>query len=68
VQQSAREAHARALEKETLMQLASGADSRSESGRGNAPARTPRYARGYLSSRRIGRFRPRRKIVGRATG
>jgi len=68
LQQSAREAQARALEKETLMQLASGADGRSESGRGNAPARMPRVARGYLSSKRIGRFRPRRKVVGRATG
>lgn len=68
VQQSAREAHARTLEKETLMQLARGADSRGAPGRGYRLARTPRYARGYLSARRIGRFRPRRKIAGRATG
>jgi len=68
VQQSAREAHARALEKETLMQLARGADARNESGQGYGVARMPRVMRAFISTRPIGQFRPRRKIAGRRAG
>jgi two-component system response regulator RpfG len=65
VRQSVRDAHARELEKETLMQLARGADTRHEPGPGSALVRMPRYLRATVSARRIGRFRPRRKIAGR---
>jgi len=68
VRQSAREAHARELEKETLMELARGAEARVESGSGYVFARMPRYVRAFLSSRPVGQFRPRRKIAGRTPG
>ncbi len=64
VQQSAREAHARELEKETLMKLAR-TEPRVETGPGYAFPRMPRYGRAFLSSRPIGQFRPRRKPAGR---
>ena len=65
VQQSAREAHARELEKETLMQLARGGEAREHV---VVPAymRMPRYGRAFISTRPIGQFRPRRKATGRA--
>jgi two-component system response regulator RpfG len=68
VRQSVREAHARELEKETLMQLARGANTRNESGPGYVFSRMPRYVRAFISSRPIGQFRPRRKIAGRTAG
>jgi two-component system response regulator RpfG len=68
VQQSAREARARELEKETLMRLARGADARKETRPGYVFARMPRYVRAFISSRPIGQFRPRRRIAGRTPG
>jgi two-component system response regulator RpfG len=68
VQQSAREARARELEKETLMQLARGVDARIESGPGFVFSRMPRYMRAYIAARPVGQFRPRRRSAGRATG
>lgn len=68
VRQSVREAHARELEKETLMQLARGADTRNESGPGYVFSRMPRYLRAFISSRPVGQFRPRRRIAGRTAG
>lgn len=68
VRQSAREAHDRELEKETLMQLARGADTRKVSGPGYVFSRMPRYMHTFISSRPIGQFRPRRKTPGRAAG
>lgn len=68
VQQSAREARARELEKETLMRLARGADMRKETGAGYVFARMPRYVRAFISSRPIGQFRPRRRSAGRTLG
>jgi len=65
VQESAREAHARELEKETLMQLARGSESR-EPGAGYQMMRMARFARAFISSRPVSQFRPRRKIAGRA--
>jgi len=66
VQKSAREAHARELERETLMQLARGADARSAPG--PVFVRVSPNVRAFITSRTIGRFRPRRKIAGRGPG
>jgi len=68
VEQSAREAQARKLEKETLMQLARGADTRNEPAPAYLFTRMPRYLRSFISSRPVGQFRPRRKIAGRPAG
>ena len=68
LQQSAREAQARALEKETLMQLARSADARIALGPDYAFARMPRYLRAFIAPRPIGQFRPRRRLAGRAVG
>ncbi|MDX1376790.1 MAG: response regulator [Burkholderiales bacterium] len=68
VQQSAREARARELEKQTLMQLARGVDLRIESGRGAVFGRVPRYMRAFMAPRPIGPFRPRRRTAGRTPG
>ncbi|MCG6954226.1 MAG: response regulator [Betaproteobacteria bacterium] len=68
VQQSAREARARELEKETLIRLARGTDARAESRSGHVFARMPRYLRAFVAPKPMGQFRPRRKIAGRPTG